>query len=149
MATALLVVLVARVGRFGVLTLQVLVTGMVSLLMFGGMATLFIPNLIAAFLCDCVIALLGGYRSIVYSGALVYLRKLTDDPACTNCYALVKHAECKFMALGCKQDEEGAYALYKRAAELGDFMAQKQVEHLAQVLKWKGEEPKRTKGTQP
>ena len=64
-ATALLVVLVARVGRFGVLTLQVLVTGMVSLLMFGGMATLFIPNLIAAFLCDCVIALLGGYRSII------------------------------------------------------------------------------------
>ena len=60
-ATALLVVLVARVGRFGVLTLQVLV----SLLMFGGMATLFVHNLIAAFLCDCVIALFGGYRSIV------------------------------------------------------------------------------------
>ena len=95
------------------------------------------------------ILLEGHHFKPTYSGALVYLRKLTDDPACTNCYALVKHAECKFMALGCKQDEEGAYALYKRAAELGDFMAQKQVEHLAQVLKWKGEEPKRTKGTQP
>lgn len=63
-ATALLIVLVARVGRFGVLTLNVLVTGMVSLLMFGGMATLFVPSLAAALLCDGIIALAGGYRSI-------------------------------------------------------------------------------------
>lgn len=63
-ATALLIVLVARVGRFGVLTLNVLVTGMVSLLMFGGMATLFVPGLLAALACDGIIALAGGYRSI-------------------------------------------------------------------------------------
>lgn len=73
-ATALLIVLVARVGKFGILTLQLLVSQMVSFLMFGGMAVLFLPNLLAAVICDALIVVGGGCRNLwsVVVGVALY-----------------------------------------------------------------------------
>jgi energy-coupling factor transport system substrate-specific component len=61
-ATAMLVVLVHRVPKFGVLTLYVLITGLTSALLMGaGLMTL--PGFLAAgVICDGLIRLCGGYR---------------------------------------------------------------------------------------
>jgi len=67
-ATSLLVVLLYKVRKFGVLTLFVMVSSVVSLLLMGGnminsgnMIT--VPGLlIAGFICDCLIVVAGGYK---------------------------------------------------------------------------------------
>lgn len=61
-ATSLLIVLAYKVRKFGVLTLFVLVSTVVSLLLMGG-SMMTIPGLLAAsVLCDGLIVGLGGYR---------------------------------------------------------------------------------------
>ncbi len=61
-ATSLLIVLVYKVRKFGVLTLFVLVNTVVSLLLMGG-SMMTIPGLlVASVLCDGLIIGLGGYR---------------------------------------------------------------------------------------
>ncbi len=74
-ATALLVVLVARVGKFGVLALYVLVGQVVSFLIAGGGMSMLLPGfLIAALLSDGLVSLCGGYRRIgaVLAGVALY-----------------------------------------------------------------------------
>lgn len=74
-ATALLVVLVARVRKFGVLALYVLVGQVISFLIAGGGMSLLLPGfLVAALLSDALIATFGGYRRIgaVQAGVAVY-----------------------------------------------------------------------------
>lgn len=74
-ATALLVVLVARVGKFGVLALYVLVGQVVSFLIAGGAMSMLLPGfLIAALLSDGLVSLCGGYRRIgaVLAGVALY-----------------------------------------------------------------------------
>lgn len=74
-ATALLVVLVARVRKFGVLALYVLVGQVISFLIAGGGMSLLLPGfLVAALLSDALIAMFGGYRRIgaVLAGVAVY-----------------------------------------------------------------------------
>ena len=62
-ATALLVVLVARVRKFGVLALYVLVGQIISFLIAGGGMSMLLPCfLIAALVSDALIAACGGYR---------------------------------------------------------------------------------------
>ncbi len=61
-ATSLLIILVYKVRKFGVLTLFVLVNTVVSLLLMGG-SMMTIPGILAAsVLCDGLIIGLGGYR---------------------------------------------------------------------------------------
>ena len=74
-ATALLVVLVARVGKFGVLALYVLVGQVVSFLIAGGGMSMLLPGfLIAALLSDGLVSLCGGYRRVgaVLAGVALY-----------------------------------------------------------------------------
>ncbi len=74
-ATALLVVMLARVRKFGTLALYVLVGQVVSFLIAGGGMSLLLPSfLLAALLSDAVIALFGGYRRIgaVLCGVALY-----------------------------------------------------------------------------
>ena len=74
-ATALLVVLVARVRKFGVLALYVLVGQVVSFLIAGGGMSMLLPSfLVAALLSDALIAACGGYRRIgaVLAGVALY-----------------------------------------------------------------------------
>ncbi|MGN0855111.1 MAG: MptD family putative ECF transporter S component [Kiritimatiellia bacterium] len=74
-ATALLVVMVARVRRFGVLALYVLVGQVVSFLIAGGGMSVLLPGfLVAALLSDALIAACGGYRRIgaVLAGVAAY-----------------------------------------------------------------------------
>lgn len=74
-ATALLVVLVARVRKFGVLALYVLVGQAISFLIAGGGTSLLLPGfLVAALVSDALIAAFGGYRRMgaVLVGVAVY-----------------------------------------------------------------------------
>lgn len=74
-ATALLVVMVARVRKFGVLALYVLVGQVVSFLIAGGGMSMLLPGfLVAALASDALIALCGGYRRIgaVLAGVALY-----------------------------------------------------------------------------
>lgn len=74
-ATALLVVMVARVRKFGVLMLYTLVAQVVSFLMTGGIMVSTLPlYLLGALVADGLIALCGGYRKIwaVLLGVAIY-----------------------------------------------------------------------------
>ncbi len=74
-ATALLVVMLARVCKFGTLALYVCVGQVVSFLIAGGGMSLLFPSfLVAALLSDAVIAVFGGYRRIgaVLAGVALY-----------------------------------------------------------------------------
>ena len=74
-ATALLVVLVARVRQFGVLALYVLVGQVISFLIAGGGMSMLLPSfLVAALASDALIAACGGYRRIgaVLAGVALY-----------------------------------------------------------------------------
>ena len=74
-ATALLIVMVARVRRFGTLALYTLVGQVISFLMAGGAMIALLPAfLLAALLSDALIAVTGGYtrlRSVVF-GIVLY-----------------------------------------------------------------------------
>ncbi len=61
-ATSLLVVLLYKVRKFGVLTLFVMVSGVVSLLLMGGNMITVPGMLIAGLICDCLIVITGGYK---------------------------------------------------------------------------------------
>ena len=61
-ATTLLVVLVFKVRKFGVLTLYVTVSTLISMLLDGGNITRLPGALIAGCLCDMIIHLTGGYK---------------------------------------------------------------------------------------
>lgn len=74
-ATALLVVMVARVRKFGALMLYTLVAQVVSFLMTGGIMVSTLPlYLLGALVADGLIALCGGYRKIwaVLLGVAIY-----------------------------------------------------------------------------
>ncbi len=74
-ATALLVVMLARVCKFGALALYVCVGQVVSFLIAGGGMSLLFPSfLLAALVSDAIIALFGGYRRIgaVLAGVALY-----------------------------------------------------------------------------
>jgi energy-coupling factor transport system substrate-specific component len=74
-ATALLIVMVARVRRFGVLVLYTLVGQVVSFLISGGAMIALLPAfLLSALLSDGLIAATGGYRrlSAVVLGIVLY-----------------------------------------------------------------------------
>ncbi|MGB9500072.1 MAG: MptD family putative ECF transporter S component [Dissulfuribacterales bacterium] len=61
-ATSLLVVLLYKVRKFGVLTLFVMVSSVVSLLLMGGNMITVPGMLIAGLTCDCLIVVAGGYK---------------------------------------------------------------------------------------
>lgn len=61
-ATSLLVVLLYKVRKFGVLTLFVMVSSVVSLLLMGGNMITVPGLLIAGLICDCLIFVAGGYK---------------------------------------------------------------------------------------
>jgi energy-coupling factor transport system substrate-specific component len=61
-ATSLLVVLLYKVRKFGVLTLFVMVSSVVSLLLMGGNMITVPGLLIAGLICDCLIVVAGGYK---------------------------------------------------------------------------------------
>jgi len=61
-ATSLLVVLLYKVRKFGVLTLFVMVSSVVSLLLMGGNMITVPGMLIAGLICDCLIVVAGGYK---------------------------------------------------------------------------------------
>ena len=74
-ATALLILMVSRVRRFGVLALYTLIAQMVSFLIAGGgMITLLPAFLLAGLLSDGVISLFGGYKKLgaVVAGVAMY-----------------------------------------------------------------------------
>ena len=74
-ATALLVVMVARVRRFGVLVLYTLVGQVIAFLVSGGTMITLLPGfLLAALLSDSLIAALGGYKRLgaVVAGVALY-----------------------------------------------------------------------------
>ena len=74
-ATALLIVLVSRVRRFGTLVLYTLVGQVVSFLISGGAMIALLPGfLLAALISDVFIAAFGGYRRLgaVVAGVMVY-----------------------------------------------------------------------------
>lgn len=74
-ATALLVVMLARVRKFGTLALYTLVAQVISFLMTGGIMVSTLPlYLLGALVSDAVIALCGGYRRIwaVLLGVALY-----------------------------------------------------------------------------
>lgn len=74
-ATALLVVMVARVRKFGALALYTLVAQVISFLMTGGIMIGLLPlYLLGALVADALIALFGGYRRLgaVLVGVAVY-----------------------------------------------------------------------------
>ena len=60
-ATSLLIVLLYKVRKFGVLTMFVLVSSVVSLLLMGGNMMTLPGMLIAGLICDCLIVAVGGY----------------------------------------------------------------------------------------
>jgi energy-coupling factor transport system substrate-specific component len=60
-ATSLLIVLLYKVRKFGVLTMFVLVSSVVSLLLMGGNMMILPGMLIAGLICDCLIVAAGGY----------------------------------------------------------------------------------------
>ena len=60
-ATALLIVLLYKVRKFGTLVMYVLVSSIVSMLLMGGNMITIPGLLIAGIICDCLIALTGGY----------------------------------------------------------------------------------------
>lgn len=73
--TALLIVMVSRVRKFGILVLYTLVGQVISFLITGGMMIVLLPaNLLAALISDGVIAATGGYRklSAVVAGVMLY-----------------------------------------------------------------------------
>ena len=61
-ATSLLIVLLYKVRKFGVLTLFVLVSSVVSLLLMDGNMMTLPGMIIAGLICDCLIVAIGGYR---------------------------------------------------------------------------------------
>jgi energy-coupling factor transport system substrate-specific component len=74
-ATALLIVMVSRVRRFGTLVLYTLVGQVISFLISGGSMIALLPGfLLAALLSDGVIAATGGYRRLrsVALGVVLY-----------------------------------------------------------------------------
>ena len=81
-ATSLLIVLLYKVRKFGVLTLFVLVNSVVSLLLMGGNMMTVPGMLIAGTLCDCLIVAAGGYRKawalIIGVGLFDFLSRTTS-----------------------------------------------------------------------
>lgn len=74
-ATALLIVMVARVRRFGTLVLYTLVGQVVSFLISGGAMIALLPAfLLSALISDSLIAVVGGYKrlSAVVMGIVLY-----------------------------------------------------------------------------
>ena len=74
-ATALLIVMVARVRRFGILVLYTLVGQVISFLISGGAMITLLPGfLLGALISDSLIAVAGGYRrlSAVVLGIALY-----------------------------------------------------------------------------
>ncbi len=74
-ATALLIVMVSRVRKFGILALYTLIAQMISFLISGGGMIALLPAfLIAGLLSDALIQLCGGYKklSAVVFGVLLY-----------------------------------------------------------------------------
>ena len=61
-ATALLIVLLYKVRKFGVLSMYVLVSSIVAMLLMGGNMITIPGLLIAGIICDCLISLTGGYK---------------------------------------------------------------------------------------
>ncbi len=74
-ATSLLIVLLYKVRKFGVLTLFVFVSSVVSLLLMGGNMMTLPGMIIAGLICDCLIVTIGGYRR---AWALILLVGLFD-----------------------------------------------------------------------
>lgn len=65
LTTALLIVLVCRVRKFGVLSLYCFVNVVISFFMSGSMLVLLAPaNVLAALASDLVVAAAGGYRNV-------------------------------------------------------------------------------------
>ncbi len=62
-ATALLIVLVYKVRKFGVLTLFVLICSIISMLLMGGNFVTLPGMLVAGLICDCLIMISGGYKA--------------------------------------------------------------------------------------
>ncbi len=62
-STALLIILVFNVRKFGVLSLYVLISGMITILTMGRGLMLLPGILIAGFICDLIIKFCGGYKS--------------------------------------------------------------------------------------
>ncbi len=118
-ATALLVVLVARVGKFGVLALYVLVGQVVSFLIAGGGMSMLLPGfLIAALLSDGLVSLCGGYRRIgaVLAGvalydllgraismgySLLHAREIMAMVAVAGVFIAIGYLGCVFIGLPC------------------------------------------------
>lgn len=61
-ATSLLIILVYKVRKFGVLTMFSLISGLVSLLLMGGNAMLLLGSIGAGLICDGLVFLVSGYR---------------------------------------------------------------------------------------
>lgn len=75
LSTALLIVLVCRVRKFGVLSLYCLVNVVISFFMAGSMLVFLAPvNLVAAIISDLIIARCGGYKNLlsVLAGVAIY-----------------------------------------------------------------------------
>ncbi len=62
--TSLLVILVYKVRKFGVMSLYSVIGGLVSLLSMGDNIMILLGTVIAGFICDCFIALFDGYRKV-------------------------------------------------------------------------------------
>ncbi|MGE4488283.1 MAG: MptD family putative ECF transporter S component [Kiritimatiellales bacterium] len=74
-STALLIVLVSRVRRFGILVLYTLISHAVGFLVSGGYMISLLPAfLLSGLICDTLIAVTGGYRklSAVVFGMVLY-----------------------------------------------------------------------------
>lgn len=61
-ATSLLIILVYKVRKFGVLTMFSVISGLVSLLLMGGNAMLLIGSIGAGLICDGLVFLVSGYK---------------------------------------------------------------------------------------
>lgn len=101
LSTALLIVLVCRVRKFGVLTLYCFVNGIVSLFMAGSILVLLVPlNLTAALISDVVIALAGGYRNTLSVLAGVAIYDLLSRAISLGFSALVMRENLQLFAAG-------------------------------------------------
>lgn len=101
LSTALLVVLVCRVRKFGVLTLYCFVNIIISLFMAGSVLIFLAPvNLTAALISDSVIALAGGYKNTASVLVGVALYDLLGRAISLGFSALVMREDLQLFAAG-------------------------------------------------
>ena len=99
-ATSLLIILVYKVRKFGVLTLYAIINCVVSMILLGGNPMTFAGVLAAGVICDGLMAVTGGYKKTLFLVLGVGIFDLLSRSISLGYSFLMYQEELKFFVVG-------------------------------------------------